>query len=473
MKDQRDAVQRPRTAVHDDPVVVRHGDGAGHGRRVIVNDEQVVLGGSQTALTRGQGIADDDRDALHGHPTFVSGCPASEVGARGTLTRGPVAVDDPRVMAPRRFRGRLVWVAVLAGLTSTCGGTGAIERGPDGAQDGAGPGPAVDDAVTPDAALALDAGPMDSPATPSEDGGVVDAGFDAATAPPDTGPGSMDAATTPSDAGTVGHDAAVVHPDAAVPPDVGPPPPPDFGSIAWTSVGYGVAYKDSQNPRGEDVFIGYAGYAVQMPWAQTWVTQLYLDALREHGVRHVYAVQGPRDALYAAQEIGNSRLVAHLLPRLAPGAWILVAAHSSGSFVAHELLGQLYERGLDPTHRTAGRVSYWDLDGGGSGLDATIVGQLHHAWFVWGNDAAVGTRSPNNDTMLALGGTYPRAGGAFAVDASGSGCHAGAVWCVHVTLITQRPHDPANADAALDYGSFDAAHRVTTAWLSTTGYGLP
>ncbi len=248
---------------------------------------------------------------------------------------------------------------------------------------------------------------------------------------------------------------------------------PDFEAIPWSAPGLGVAYRDSENPRGHDVFIGYAGYGVDATRAQSWVTRLYRDALRERGVRHVYAVQGPREAGYDSQEIGNSRLIAHLLPRLATGASILVAAHSSGAFVAHELLGQLYERGLDPSHLTANRLSYWDLDGGSYGLNASIVGQLRHAWFVWAEDAATATRSPNAGVMIAAGATYARAGGALRLDASASGCNRGATWCVHMAPITTRPHDPARANVALDYGSFDAEHRVETAWLTRTAFGAP
>ena len=263
-------------------------------------------------------------------------------------------------------------------------------------------------------------------------------------------------------------------PTADVPaPDAGPPPEPGFSAIPWSEPGYGVAYRDSANPSGQDVFIGYAGYGVQAAPARQWVTQLFRDALHDRGVRHVYAVQGPREPGYNSQEIGNSRLIAHLLPRLAPGARVLVAAHSSGAFVAHELLGQLYQRGLDPSRLTAGRLSYWNLDGGSYGLNASIVGQLHHAWFVWSDDAPVATRSPNAGVMLSAGATYASAGGALALDARASGCNRGATWCVHMHLITTRPHDPAAASAALDYGSFDATHRVQTDWLTRTGFGAP
>jgi hypothetical protein len=306
---------------------------------------------------------------------------------------------------------------------------------------------------------------------PSDDATPRDASDERDADVRDATDASPDEARTPDD---VTRDRADAPTDVPPPPPPPPPPPePDFESIAWSSPGYGVFYRDSENPRGNDVFIGYAGYGVQAPWGRSWVSRLYLDALRARGVRHVYAVQGPRDAGYDALEIGNSRLIAHMLPRLAPGARILVAAHSSGSFVAHELLGQLYAGSLDPTRLTAGRLSYWDLDGAAYGLTAAIVGQLRHAWFVWANDATTGTRSPNASTMIAAGGTYARAGGALALDVSGSGCNAGAAWCVHMTPIITRPHNPASGSVMLDYASFDETRRVSFAWLERTGFGAP
>ncbi|MBP6829363.1 MAG: hypothetical protein KA978_01195 [Deltaproteobacteria bacterium] len=269
-------------------------------------------------------------------------------------------------------------------------------------------------------------------------------------------------------ADVAGVDAGVV--DGGT-PDAGPLPEPDFTAIPWTEPGLGVAYRDSENPRGDDVFIGYAGYGAQAAWARLWVAQLFREALHDRGVRHVYAVQGPREAGYDSQEIGNSRLIAHVLPRLAPGARILVAAHSSGGFVASELLQQLYARNLDPTHLTRGRLSYWDLDGATSGLTPAIIGQLHHAWFVWAD--AAGTRSPNAGVMIAAGAIYASAGGALMLDAGAAGCNRGATWCVHMAPITTRPHNPAGTSVAMDYGSFDATHRVETAWLTRTNFGAP
>ena len=364
---------------------------------------------------------------------------------------------------------------IAAGRRRALGALAAAALGACAPVDGV----AVDDGAAVDVGVSevggRDAGAVDAGVT---DAGAVDGGAPDAGAPDAgvtdagvTDAGATDAGVT--DAGVT--DAAAVDggaPDAAA-VDGGAPTEPLFTAIPWSAPGFGVAYRDGANPRGDDVFIGYAGYAVTAAQGQAWVTALYTEALRDRGVRHVYAVQGPRESDYRSQEIGNSRLIAHLLPRLAPGARVLVAAHSSGGFVASELFQQLYARGLDPAHLTRDRLSYWDLDGATAGLTAAIVGQMRHAWFVWSLDATTGTRSPNAGVMIAAGAAWGAAGGALSLDASGAGCNRGAAWCVHMHLVTTRPHDPATSDVARDYTAFDATHRVQTAWLTRTGFGAP
>jgi hypothetical protein len=50
---------------------------------------------------------------------------------------------------------------------------------------------------------------------------------------------------------------------------------------------------------------------------------------------------------------------------------------------------------------------------------------------------------------------FPDAGGLIELDASASGCNAGATWCVHMTPITRTPHDPAAASGVADYSDFE------------------
>ena len=246
----------------------------------------------------------------------------------------------------------------------------------------------------------------------------------------------------------------------------GAPAPPDFDALPWQTgddVGFGVAMKDSENPLGSSVFIGYAGYDIPLDAAEAWVTALYHASLRDRGVRRVYAVQGPADAAYSGLEIGNSKIAAALVSEVdADTRFILVAGHSSGSFVAHELLGQLAGE-LDPGGVTADRVVYFDLDGGG-GLSSAAAQRLRRAYFVGAFDAATSTSSPNRSDMQSLGAAHADLGGFFDIDASPAGCLAGANWCLHMTLVTTQPHDKSNADGVPDYSDFEG-RPVSHAWL--------
>jgi hypothetical protein len=301
-------------------------------------------------------------------------------------------------------------------------------------------------------------------------GAGAGAGVDPTTAlGPGDGTSDGRARGAPGDPQSPGADAASPPAKDAAAKDASTAPEPDVDAIPWdmgAAVGSGIAHKSTQNPRGESAAILYAGFNVDLPAARGWATAVYRAMLRDRGVSELWAVQGPNVPEYTNKEIGNSKIAAALVAKVTSTTrFVLVLGHSSGSFVAHELLGQL-AGGLDPANVTAGKVVYFDLDGGQSGLTAPIVARLRKAYFVSPFDQATGTPGFNTGTMQSLGAAYPSAGGFFTVDASASGCNAGANECVHVSLVNAHPHDPAKADPAADYGSFDAAHPVEVAYLA-------
>jgi hypothetical protein len=301
------------------------------------------------------------------------------------------------------------------------------------------------------------------------DGGGVDRSAeppDSSTVDRGTLDGSGPADGVPSDGGST---------DAGPPPPPPPPPPPmepDIDALDWAVPGYGVGYKDTQNPRGNNVFIGYAGYQVTDDQSRAWVTALYRAWLRDRGVRHVFAVRGPRDVTYSSYEIGNTRIVATMLPAIDDAThFIAVAGHSSGSYVAHELFGQLFAMGYDPEGKTRGKIVYYDLDGARGSLDDNLIGALRRAYFVSAHSSVGDSWSLNASGMMSAGATWPQAGGFLAYDASDSGCNGGASFCLHVTLVTTRPHDLSGANAALDYTDFDG-RPVNTWYLDAGGDAL-
>lgn len=241
-------------------------------------------------------------------------------------------------------------------------------------------------------------------------------------------------------------------------------PPIEFDDVPWIvdGVGYGIAYKDLGDPEAHHAFVGYAGYPFPLDAAQSWVRALWIARLRELGVRYVWAVQGPATVSYADLEIGNTAIAERLVTQLDDQGKVIVAGHSSGSYVAHELLRQL-GGDLDPTGVTDDRVVYFDLDGGMAGLYDADVQRLHRAYFVSVFDSATQTAAPNLEAMQALDATWHAKGGYLELEGDGSGCNAGAPWCLHMVVINARPHDPNDSDV-VDYYDF-VDRPVVSEWL--------
>jgi hypothetical protein len=233
-------------------------------------------------------------------------------------------------------------------------------------------------------------------------------------------------------------------------------------TAGWTLLGNGVAYKSTG--AGSGVFIGYAGYSVPLDRSTVWVDALFEARLRALGVGHLYGVRGPSDPGYARKDIANTRLASHLVGGPARGApFVLVGAHSSGTYVAHELFGQVFEGGRDPEHVLEGKVVYGNLDGGQRGLDTQVLASLKKIAFVWAEDTTLSSgRSANAGGMEALGEAHHGSGLRLVVDRSG--CHSGAKWCVHDLLITTRPHDPNTFDLVRDYTDF-VGRPVQAGWI--------
>ncbi|MBX3202024.1 MAG: hypothetical protein KF894_28065 [Labilithrix sp.] len=239
---------------------------------------------------------------------------------------------------------------------------------------------------------------------------------------------------------------------------------------AWETLGVGVSHKSFAT--GKNVLLVYGGYTAQDVYVQRWANELYRARGSALDIGELYAVRGPNQSGYANREIQNSRIAAHLGAegvdgRAGQASSILVVAHSSGTYVADELFAMLRAgRGGVPAD-TIGKVSLFNLDGGGV-ADATTLRMMAGAWFVYACDGAIGRCSHNASSMKARGAQYASLGGALLVDATGSGCsktQAGGLWCLHDTLITTRPHNPAMYDLRNDYTNFTGARSVVTSYL--------
>ncbi len=233
-------------------------------------------------------------------------------------------------------------------------------------------------------------------------------------------------------------------------------PPPtitgkaDGTGIPWTAVGRGVAYQ--RVSAGNAILIAYGGYSAHLSYSAGWASELIDAKLGALGVGQVYAVQGPQDPGYDARELANTKLRAHLATIDDGTSPIYVVAHSSGSYVAHELLAQLH---AVANAGVLGRIGYANLDGGGTGLTSYIVEGLRAMTFVYADDPELASGfSENHSTAVALGAAYAAAATTFEVVVPSTGCNNGAGWCLHDVLVTHRPHDRATYDLADDYTDF-------------------
>jgi len=223
----------------------------------------------------------------------------------------------------------------------------------------------------------------------------------------------------------------------------------DTPDATWIGIGLGVEYQRVN--AGAGVLIAYGGYTAHIGYSAAWASELVDQELGALGVGQVYAVKGPADPGYDAREIGNSKLRAHLKTVDDGTAPIFVVAHSSGSYVAHELFEQMAAH--DETAFLS-RVHYADLDGGGAGLTDAIVEGMAAVAFVYARDPVAGD-SQNASTARFLGDAYAPKASTFRVTVEDTGCDPGAGWCMHDVVITHRPHDPGHFDLARDYTDFE------------------
>jgi hypothetical protein len=230
---------------------------------------------------------------------------------------------------------------------------------------------------------------------------------------------------------------------------------------AWTDIGNpsangAIGYRDSGS--GANAAIFYGGYTARAEHTRGWLSALYPAALQKLGVRHLYAVPGPVDAGYTRREVANSALVAHLVSRSPAPRLVVVAAHSSGSFVAHELFAQMLRR----APQLLRRVVYYNLDGGSALLTTPAVRGLARAYFVYARDGQLLSR--NGGFARQMGRWWPPKSQALEVNAAGSGCAT--PWCLHDAVITTRPHNPRMYDIARDYTVFGGERRAVVEYLT-------
>lgn len=266
--------------------------------------------------------------------------------------------------------------------------------------------------------------------------------------------------------GEAGEPSESANDDSALTPLV-PEPDDEITRAPWTTIGSGVGYKALEGR--SDVLLVYGGYRAEDVWVQRWANALLRARGASLDIGHVYAVRGPNQPGYEGREIQNSRIASHLSEgaRAARASALYVVAHSSGTYVADELLAMI-ERGSGGVPAdTLGKVRLYDLDGGGVGSASRLM-QMARAYFVYARDGGMARDSHNAAGMKALGARFAAKGGAVEVDATGSGCartSSGGTWCLHDALINTRPANPSMYDLRKDYTDFTGGRSVVVSYL--------
>lgn len=142
----------------------------------------------------------------------------------------------------------------------------------------------------------------------------------------------------------------------------------------------------------------FAGYSVSLQESQHW-SESVNDA--KLSARTVFAIAGPTDALYNRGKFNVAALasaVAADTRNMQPGQRIVVVAHSSGSFAAHEFLQALAVLSLPQ----GTRVQYFNLDGGVDRITPRVLSFVTSLVAVRAVDVQSGVKSRNYATMTGL-----------------------------------------------------------------------
>ncbi|HNW43684.1 MAG TPA: hypothetical protein PKI19_04215 [Elusimicrobiales bacterium] len=172
------------------------------------------------------------------------------------------------------------------------------------------------------------------------------------------------------------------------------------------------------------VLVAYGGYGADEPGAKNWA-----QALGEAGgFKYVVAVKGPLAVDYSDHKKKEANgLLVKMLKGL-NAAKIVIAAHSSGTYVAHELLAMLAPGG--DGYPLLDKTVYYNLDGAtcvpcrklalaSSAFKYTCVGAAQGA-----------LKSPNYYSVEACGKDH------FLPLEFSAGCTG--AWCMHACLINTR-----------------------------------
>ncbi len=241
-------------------------------------------------------------------------------------------------------------------------------------------------------------------------------------------------------------------------------------TLKWEKFVSGVEYLNTDE-KGDNIFIGYGGWSTKPYAVQFWCEKLYNAELNKLGVVKIFSVKGPDSPCYDEKEIADSLMALKLIEMCSSNKIqnIIVAAHSSGAFVAHNLFQYLFGKvKLDVSELLKDKIIYFNLDGGigsndcGAPLDSNIASKLNRIYAVYAYDSLSNKYSSNYETMILLGHKFTNSE-EIKVNVAGCGCIG--KWCLHDALITKLPYNPEKFDLINDYGGINDKHPVQTDYL--------
>jgi hypothetical protein len=240
--------------------------------------------------------------------------------------------------------------------------------------------------------------------------------------------------------------------------------------LSWTAVAKAKGPKSNGPIWAADAGTGRNAVALFGGWTGTdAAVKAWADALAAAGafdsldVGRIYAVPGPIDSGYSRlREVNTAALAADVIKRAGeqkPGL-ILVAAHSSGAFVADDFIAQLQRQ--QKKLNLLATVAFFKLDGGWAGnFTAAVARKLGGLFCV-----AAQCDKVSSLNFIAMTKSCPARFAKIAtiikLSVADTGCKA--VKCCHDALVNRRPHNANNFAVVSDYSDYSNG-QVQTEWL--------
>jgi len=244
--------------------------------------------------------------------------------------------------------------------------------------------------------------------------------------------------------------------------------------VHWVKIGQGLNYGVTNNQKGNDILVTIGGWKANQTWVNKWCEELFNVKLKELGVQHLISVKGPDDVCFNLKNDIDIKTLAEFIKNIIYATYfidkVIIIAHSSGSFVAHDLLNFMYaENGIAKDSFYINKVHYFNLDGGiggkdcGISLDTSAVKHLSNIYAVAVYDSSANLFSANYETMKRFYEMYYSKSELLTISTAESGCVD--KWCLHNAVIINKPHNPNMYDLEKDYQNFNDTRKVQTDYL--------